>query len=287
MEKYPSSAFAAQAQFDIALRRYQAGDYQASAEAFRRVVSQFPSYSGADRAHYLMADAYVRAGQTEEARTALEQFVSFFPNSEYRASVQLQLGATRFAAGDYARAAVDFTSVLSDSAAPEVKTAATYNLALCHRLLGEPEKAKEMLEAYRKAHPKDERAAEVAHQLGTIHEDAGRFEDAAREYGHALEFKISSALAVELRYRLGLCREQLGDDKAAIAAYSAAAGCPNKADAYRLTAIARSAAIYEKRKEYSKALAAYRDLIKNATDPDIVVAARERASELQSAGAKQ
>ena len=30
------------------------------------------------------------------------------------------------------------------------------------------------------------------------------------------------------------------------------------------------------------ALAAYRDLIKNATDPEIVVAAQERANELQS-----
>ena len=287
VEKYPSSTFAAQAQFEIALRRYQAEDYETAAEAFRRVVSQFPSYSAADRAHYLMADACSRAGRTDEARAALEQFVAFFPASEYRASVQLQLGAARFAAGDYTRAAVDFTSVLSDSAAPEVTAAATYNLALCHQMMGEPEQAREMLESYRTAHPGDERAAELARQLGIIHEDAGRFDAAAREYARALEFKTASAVTVELRYRLGLCREKLGDDKAAIAAYSMAAGCPNRADAYRLSAIARSAALYEKRREFSKALSAYRDLIKNATDPEIVVAARERASEIEAVGAKQ
>ena len=61
VEKYPTSSFAAQAQFEIALRQYQAKSYDDAAESFRRVVSQFPSYSEADRAQYLMADSYSRA----------------------------------------------------------------------------------------------------------------------------------------------------------------------------------------------------------------------------------
>jgi tetratricopeptide (TPR) repeat protein len=282
VEKYPTSSFAAQAQFEIALRRYQAGDYETAAESFRRVVSQFPSYSAADRAHFLMADSFSRAGKTAEARAACEQFVSFFPKSEYRGPVQLQLGAARFAEGDYMRAALDFTSVLSDSTAPEVKSAAQYNLALCHRMLGEPDKAATMLEDYRAAHPRDERSAEVAHQLGIIHEEAARYKDAENEYSRALEYKMPGSALVEIRYRLGLCREKQGDERGAIAAYALAASYNQKADTYRLSAIARSAALHEKNKDYPKALAAYRDLIKNATDPEIVVAAQERANELQS-----
>ena len=282
VEKYPGSSFAAQAQFEIAQRRYQAGDYEASAEAFRRVISQFPAYSGADRAHFLMADSFSRAGKTAEARSACEQFVSYFPKSEYRGPVQLQLGAARFAEGDYMRAALDFTAVLSDSTAPEVKSAAQYNLALCHRMLGEPDKATAMLEAYRSTNPRDERSAEVAHQLGILHEDAGRFKDAEKEYSRALEHKMPGATLVEIRYRLGLCREKQGDERGAIAAYALAATYSEKADTYRLSAIAHSAALHEKLKDYPKALAAYRDLIKNATDPEIVVAAKERASELQA-----
>jgi TolA-binding protein len=286
VEKYPGSSFAAQAQFEIAQRRYQANDFETAADAFRRVVSQFPAYSAADRAHYLMADSYTRAGKTAEARAACEQFVSFFPGSEYRGPVQLQLGAARFAEGDYMRAALDFTSVLSDSTAPEVKSAAQYNLALCHRMLGEPDKASEMLAAYRTAHPRDERSAEVAQQLGIIHEESGRFKEAANEYSRALEDKMPGAMLCEIRYRLGLCREKQGDERGAIVAYALAASYNQKADTYRLSAIAHSAALYEKIKDYPKALAAYRDLIKNATDPEIVVAAKERATELLS-GAPQ
>jgi TolA-binding protein len=287
VERFPTSAFAADAQFEIALRRYQAKDYEAAAEAFRRVVSQFPSYSAADRAHYLMADALSHAGRAEEARMAFEQFVTFFPRSQYKATVQLQLGAARFAEGDYMRAAVDFTAVLADSVTREVASAAQYNLALCHRMLGETDKAQAMLEAYRKGNPGDERASEVAHQLGAIHEEAGRYAEAEKEYGRALQSKIDAALVVELNYRVGLCREKLGDEKGALAAYTRAVAHPQKADAYRLSALARSAALYESRKDYPKALAAYRDLIKNATDPELVVAARERANELQSGGKKQ
>ncbi|HEX5131683.1 MAG TPA: tetratricopeptide repeat protein [Candidatus Krumholzibacteria bacterium] len=287
VDRFPSSSFAADAQFEIALRRYQAEDYPGAADAFRRVVSQFPSYSAGDRALYMMADAYSRAGNETEARGAYEQFATFFPNSEYRPTVLLQLGASRFAEGDYMRAAVDFTSVLSDSAAPEVASAARYNLALCHRMLGEVEKAQAMLEQYRAEFPGDERAGDVAYQLATIHEDAGRYQDAAREYDTALAGKLDGELRVEAQFRAGYSHEQAGDDKSALAAYARAARHNDKANPYRLSALARSAALYEKNKDFSKALVAYKDLIKNATDPELVVAARERASELESAGTRQ
>jgi len=286
VERFPSSAFAADAQFEIAMRQYQAKEFEPAAESFRRVVSQFPSYSAADRAHYLMADSYSQAGRADDARNACEQFVAFFPKSEYRATVQLQLGASRFAEGDYMRAAVDFTSVLSDSTAPEIASAARYNLALCHRMLGEPEKSRELLEDYRSRYPKSERAGEVAYQLGAIHEDAGRFQEAAAEYARALDSKMEPSLRVEVQFHAGYCREQLGDEKGAIAAYAKAAQHTEKANAYRLSSLARAAALYEKSQDFAKALAAYRDLIKNATDPELVVAAKERATELQ-AGSRQ
>ncbi len=282
VEKYPTSSFAAQAQFEIALRQYQAGNYLDAAESFRRVVSQFPSYSDADRAQYLMADSYSRAGKPEEARAASEQFVAYFPQSEFAGPMKLQIGAQKFANGDYMSAATDFTSVLGDSTAPAVQSAAQYNLALCHRMLGETDKAVALLEAYRKQHPKDERSADVAHQLGIIHEEAGRFKEASSEYNNALVFKMPGAALCEVRYRLGLCREKLGDDKGAIAIFALAADYSVKADTYRLSAVAHRAALYEKHKDWPNALAAYRDLIKNSTDPEIVVAAKARAHELLS-----
>lgn len=287
IERFPSSSFAADAQFQIALHQYQAKNWDAAAEGFRRVVTQYPSYSSADRANYLMADSYSRAGKADEAEKAYEQFVTFFPNSEFTPTVQLQLGANRFANKDYMRAAVDFTSVLSDSTTPEIQSAARYNLALCQRMLGDAQKAQQMLEDYQKRYPNDERAGDVAYQLGTILQDASDFKGAATQYRHALGGKLTNDVEVEVQYRIGYCREQLGDIKLALADYNLAAHYAKKSNPYRLSALARSAALHEKNNEFGKALAAYRDLIKNATDPELVVAAKERASELEAAGSRR
>jgi TolA-binding protein len=282
VEKYPTSSFAADAQFRIAMGKYEAKHYAEAADEFRRVISQFPGYSAADRAHYLMADAYTQAGSAEQATLAYDQFLIFFPQSEYRNPVRLRLGAARFAAGDYMRAAVDFSGVLTDSTTSEIRAAALYNLALCKRMMQDDAGARAAFDGYRKDYGNDERAADIAYQLGSIHAAAGRDAEAATEYQRALDAGAKAPLTTELFYRLGASREKVDDADGALAAYARAMKGSDKADAFRLSAVARVAAIHEGRREYTKALGAYRDLIKYATDSELVVAAKERATELEA-----
>lgn len=283
VEQYPTSSFAADAQFEIAMRSYQAERYGEAAEGFRRVVSQFPGYSAADRAHYLMADSYRQSGSARDAQLAYGQFLNFFPDSEFRAMVHFRLGSLRFEEGDYLRAAIDFTSVLDAAAPDEISAAALFNLALCKRVLGESEEALAMLGQYRQRYPEgDERAVDVAYQRGDIHEKAGRAEQAIEEYKRALNAKPPGGLSIELWYRIGLCREQLGNAARAITAYRNAMAAGDKDDSFRLLAVARCAGLYEDKEDFSNALAAYRDLIEHSTDEELVVAARERASQLEA-----
>ena len=44
--------------------------------------------------------------------------------------------------------------------------------------------------------------------------------------------------------------------------------------------MARSAALYEAKKDFPRALAAYRDIMRNAKDPELVAAAEDRATAL-------
>jgi TolA-binding protein len=282
VERYPASSFAADAQFEIAMRRYDAKQFIEAADEFRRVISQFPSFSSADKAHFLMADSYTEAASHADARQAYEQFLMFFPESELRTTVRFRLGSLRFDEGDYMRAAIDFSTVLEEKTSEEIAAASLFNMALCRRMLGETEPAQTALERYRELYAADQRAADVAYQLGDIHDAAGRTEMAAKEYRKALKAKPDKALATELHYRLGVCHETLADDTAAIKAYKKAIAATDKSDAFRLSAVARCAALYEKAEEYKKALSAYRDLIKNAKDPELVVAAKERVSQLEA-----
>jgi TolA-binding protein len=280
VEQYPTSSFAADAQFKVAMHHYQAEEWEAAAEEFRRVVSQFPGYSAADRAYFLMGDSYTQAGLSSDARMAYEQFLMFFGTSDLLPTVQFRLGMNRFESGDYMQAAVDFTGVLETDPSGEMQGAALYNLALCHRMLGQNTQAQAALERYRSSFPGDERASEIAYQLSDIHEQAGRTGSSIEELERSLAAGPTAARQAEIHYRMGLAHETQKDMEAALVAYGKAMAGKDKADPFRLSAVARAAAIYEQEGNEKEALAAYRDLMKNASDPELVAAAEERATQL-------
>jgi TolA-binding protein len=283
VERYPTSQFAADAQFKIASGLYDEERFGEAAEGFRRVVTQFPGHPEAARAHYLMADAYEKSGAVREARAGYEQFLLFFPENDLRLTVRFRLATLRFQDGDYMRAAVDFTSVLESQPPADLATPALFNLALCHRMLGALDEARAAFERLRAEHDLDaDRAAEIAYQLGDLYDKAGQTEQALAEFERALATKASAHSKLELHFRIGTCREQLGDAAAAARAYEAAIASSPADDVFRLSSLARCAALYEQREDYKKALSAYRDLAKHASDPALVVAATERAKQLEA-----
>lgn len=287
VEQYPTSSFAADAQFQIARQLYDAKQWGQAAEAFRRVVTQFPASTNADRAQYLLAECHTHAGEAEPARLAYEQFLSYFPASTLRPSVQFQLGMMRFEAKEYMQAAVLFTQLLEDSVTTEVHAAALFNLALCQRSLGSMPEARVTLERYLGEHPRDERTAQIAYQLGDLDETAGDATAALKHYATALAAGPEAALAVELHFRVGRCHETLQDTAAALTAYQAAAKSRDKSDAFRLSALARCASLYELQGEPKRAAAAYRDIARHAQDPELAAAAAGRAKTLEPGSATE
>jgi TolA-binding protein len=287
VEQFPASSFAADAQLQIAKRAYAEKRWSEAADGLRRVVSGFPGYSAADQAQFLMADAWSQAGERDEARQAYEQFLSYFPTSDLATTVQFRLGLGSFEDKDYLRAAVSFTRVLGESTSTEMQAASRYNLALCDRQLGRADDTRTELERYRKDWPGDARAADVAYQLADLDEAAGRREQALHGFEDALAARPRPALATELAYRVGLAREQLGQGEAALHAYQQAAATGGRDDPFRLSAVARSAALYEKRHEYRQALAAYRDIVANAQDRELVAAATEKVTQLAAEGRRR
>ena len=285
VEQYPDGAFAAEAQFRIGRAHFEAKRYSEAASAFRRVVTQFPGYSAADQAQFLMADAYTQSGLPEEAQRSLEQFLAYFPASELVPAVSFRAGLLQFESGDYVSAGASFTRALTDTASREVRSAARFNLALCQRRIGDTQRALEELNRHAAEFPNDERSADVAFQMGDLYDAAGDAARAADAFERSLNSGAASQLAVEVQFRLGRVREALGDVEAALRAYSQAGRSKHKSDPYRLSALARSAELYESRNDASRALTAYKDIVRHADDQALVAAAADRVTKLESAGA--
>jgi tetratricopeptide (TPR) repeat protein len=117
-------------------------------------------------------------------------------------------------------------------------------------------------------------------ELGNLHADSGRQAEAVAEYEQALAAAPEAALRVEVLCRLGQFRETQGDAAGALRAYEEAAGHRVKEDPFRLTALARAAALYEQKGDRKRAGAAYRDIAQHAGDQELATAARDRAAEL-------
>jgi TolA-binding protein len=283
--EHPTSAFAADAQFQVAQAAYEAKRYPEAIEGFRRVVAQFPGSSVADRAQFLLADSEAQLGHAEAAQLAYEQFLSYFPASELRPAVQFRLGMCHFTAKNPLSAAVMFTAVLGDSLGTDMASAALYNLALCQRLMGQTAEAEGGLARYRRTYPGDARAAEVAYQLGDLAETANRLPEAAAEFERAIAADPKPALLAELCWRLGQAREKLGDSAGATRPYTQSMTQAPKGDAFRLSAVARLAALHEADGDRQGALACYRDLAQNSPDHELAAAAKSRAAELAPAKA--
>jgi TolA-binding protein len=280
VDQYPSSAFAADALLQIGKRHYQAKRWHEAAEEFRQVVSRFPASASADQAQFLMADALAQAGAADEAKNAYEQFLGYFPQSELRTTVNFRLGLLRFESKDYMQAAVAFTAALEDTAPPEVSGPARYNLALCERQLGELEQARTDLDRYRREFPTGTLAPQAAFQLADLDEAAGQLTLAQSGFSDVLARSPGPALQAEAAFRLGRCREQLQDVPGAMKAYAVARACPDLDQPYRLSALARLAALHESRREYTRAVEAYRDIIHHSKDRELTAAAEDRVSQL-------
>jgi TolA-binding protein len=283
VEQHPRSAFAADAQLEIGHRLLNGGDPARAAEAFRRVVSQFSDHPDADQAQLLMAEAYDQAGNAAAAAAAYEQFLVFFPESELAATVGFRRGSARFASGDHMRAAVDFTSVLSSDGDAETKEAARFNLGLCHRMLGDLDTALATFDEVNvRALGKSITASDLAFEKGTTLVELGRLDDAIAAFTHGIDAGPPAALRAKIHFQIGSCHERSGEPKLAIRQYEYAMSSLAKGAELRNNALVRLALIHEENSDYGKALAAYQELASHSSDPELVAAAEERVTQLET-----
>jgi tetratricopeptide (TPR) repeat protein len=168
-----------------------------------------------------------------------------------------------------------------------VRAAARYNLALCHRMMNRAEEARVELETYRREFPGDGRAADVAFQLADLDEAAGHVKEAAAGFEQALATQPRKELRTEAGFRLGRLRERLGRCRRRARGLPGRGRRGERDDAYRLSAVARCAALYESRREYTRAVAAYRDIIRNAGDQELVAVATDRVTQLEKKTGKR
>jgi len=136
------------------------------------------------------------------------------------------------------------------------------------------------LERYRREFPSGALVAQAVFQLADLDEAAGKLPEAQAGFSDVLTRSPGVALGAEAAFRLGRCREQLHDVPGAMKAYTVARACPDLDQPYRLSALARLAALHEARHEFTRAVEIYRDIIHHSKDRELAAAAEDRVTQL-------
>ncbi|TWH64768.1 tol-pal system protein YbgF [Azomonas agilis] len=91
LRKYPSSQYAANAQYWLGEISLAKGDFRGAAQAFGSVVQNYPKHSKVPDSLYKLADSEQRQGNTDKAQGILRQIISQYPDSSAAQLAKRQL----------------------------------------------------------------------------------------------------------------------------------------------------------------------------------------------------
>jgi tol-pal system protein YbgF len=116
---------------------------------------------------YRAAVELVKAGKSDEAIAALHAFLQHYPRHDYADNAQYWLGETYYAQKDYQHALAEFRATIETYPRGNKVPDALLKVGFCYASLGQPDKAKAVLEQVVTLYPKTEPAALAAKRLET------------------------------------------------------------------------------------------------------------------------
>jgi tol-pal system protein YbgF len=104
---------------------------------------------------YRAAYADYTAGQWDLAITGFQAYIKSFPKLQDADDAQLYIGESHFAAGRFKEAAAAYNDVITTYPGTNAVPQAMYKLGLAYEKLGQPDRARQTLEAVMKTFPDD------------------------------------------------------------------------------------------------------------------------------------
>lgn len=104
---------AAQQEFRRAYRAFRAGEHDAAAEAWRRVIADDPESLLLDSAYVYLGRSLLAADRPGEARDALKAGAAHFPHSQHASAIPFLLADSFYAEGEYATALQQYQALTS------------------------------------------------------------------------------------------------------------------------------------------------------------------------------
>ncbi len=279
----PGTRAAVEARFRIAESYYENNDYAQAAPLLEGVVSNLTAGDEMMDAEFALADCYYNLKNYKDAAMAYARVTENYQGDKRYEGALFRLGTARFKTERYAKAGEAFQELAAKFPDSKFAPVALFNAGLAYRKAGRWEAAALALTTYIQKYPEQAKASNAEAELVSLYEENHQYAQAQDILlkGFKNDTMIADAQRAEAAYRLAQDYAASGNEAAAEAQYVSLENSPLKDNDYRLSALAKLADIYEKRKDYLKAAAVYDDLAKSSNKPEWVAAARSRAQALR------
>ncbi len=138
VEKFPSSEYAAEGQYQIANKFFDDKNYAAALDEYLKVTVNFPASSYAADALLLAAECAVNLENWTRASELYLRYLSYFPKGKQRDGVYFNLGTAYYNLKEYGLALKNFQVVVDSFPESSFTQSSRHNLGICKKLLGEP-----------------------------------------------------------------------------------------------------------------------------------------------------
>ncbi|RME27547.1 MAG: hypothetical protein D6798_04285 [Deltaproteobacteria bacterium] len=184
-----------------------------AADAFVAFVDEFPKSDVADLALNNAAAYYHQEGLLKKAMETRLRLIEGWPKSKYYADQVAALGYDYETIADFEEAARWYEELFALDKAHKAAKEAIYSAGLFRRALDQTDQAIKDFQAFITEYPDDPRVTPLLLDIAQIHEDAGRYSDAANIYYTFFTKPRDDASIDQIyfaRLHYGLALEQMG-----------------------------------------------------------------------------
>lgn len=257
------SPILAQIYWEEAAKAYTAKDYAKAREGFQKLLYEFPTATVAPQAAFFRAESIFLQENWADAVPAYGSYLQSYPDDSQRATALFHLAVTYFNLNEFAKSAETFESYSITFPKQELARSAALNAAISYSRTGDTEKTTQSYLNYAALYPDADDLGSAYIQLGQFLEKAGQESRALEAYRRVPKNRPEYPQSL---YLLGRLHKTLNEPAGERQAYDALRALPKKGDPYRIAGLLALADLFVAANDAPRALSAYEDVARNATD---------------------
>jgi len=207
LEAGPENEHAGRALKGVALARYELKDYDAAAETFLRLMTEYPSVSLNEATYAWTGQRFFDQEKWDQASAAFRSLLVGNPDYANPERVHLKIAECAEAAGKADEAINLYQVVVETAPRTSVAMEAKFRMAKLHEAREAPDEAFKLYEEVANAST-GAAAAKARFRLGELHEGKGEFDAAARNYMYVVVVFLHEELAPEALWRAAQCYDK-------------------------------------------------------------------------------